>query len=173
MRHPEIAGHYAPYFDYIMSLVGGGDLWDGLELQLHRLFNRKYYFINPINENLVSRVEDLRYMFIDGDPARDDVTPVDEASVLEVLIVLAREIDEDVMDNPKFGEESRADIWFKEIFDAAGFDCGADEIDEKIDDLLDERVALCGDARPYQSLWEQANVLFLPRFELENEEFPV
>lgn len=173
MRFPEIAGRFAPYFDYIMDLVGGGDLWDGYEMQLARLFERKYYFINPINENLVSEVENLRANFVDGSYILDSATPIDEASVLEILIVLAMKIDEDVMDNPKFGSESRADMWFKDIFEAAGFDCRADEIDGKIDDLLDERVALCSSAKPFQSLWEQANVLFLPRFELENEEFPV
>jgi hypothetical protein len=173
MKFPEIAGEYAQYFDYIMSLVGGGELWDGFEMQLSRLFERKYYFINPINENLVSDVENLRADFVDGSYILNSVTPIGEASVLEVLVVLAIKIDRDVMDNPRFGSESRADMWFKEIFEAAGFDCDGEEIDEKIDDLLDERVALCSNARPFQSLWEQANVLFLPRFELENEEFPV
>lgn len=173
MKHPEIAGEFGPYFDYIMSLVGGGELWDGFEGQLLRLFERKYYFLNPINENFVHEVEDLRDNFSSGDPNLERFTPIDEASVLEILVVLALDVDHDLMKNSKFGDDSRADIWFNELFEALGFDCDADEIDEKIDDLLDERVGLCPDVRPYQSLWEQVNVLFMPRFELENEDFPV
>lgn len=173
MRHPEIAGAFGPYFDYIMSLVGGGELWDGYELQLLRLFERKYYFINPINGNFVDEVERLRDEFSDGDEELERFTPIDEASVLEVLVVLALDVDHDLMKNSKFGDESRADIFFNEIFEALGFDCDVGEIDEKIDDLLDERVGLCEDVKPFQSLWEQVNVLFIPRFELENEDFPV
>lgn len=172
MTHPEIAGEFAVYFDYILDLVGGGELWDEYEYQLKRLFDRKYYSENRINGNFIVRAEALRRHFVGEDDELWDVVPRGEVSVLEILVVLALRIDETVMFNQKYSD-GRADMCFSEIFEAAGFDCSEDEIDMKIDDFLEGRTVLADDARPDQTLWAQANVLFLRRFEQENEEFPV
>lgn len=164
MKHCELMGQYSEYYCYIMGLVGGPEWWDEMALQMARLFNRKYYWVNPLDENLAIEAEGLRKRFEGAGEVPDG-----EMSVLEVLIQLALDVDEKMMSNPKYG--SRAAYFFGEILGAAGLDVDISCLDEQIDAFLDGNRLLSEYAKPSQTLWMQANVLFGEQFDVENESF--
>lgn len=164
MKHCELAGEYAEYYCYIMGLVGGPEWWDDMALQMARLFSRKYYWVNRLDENLAIKAEGLRKRFAGAGPV-----PEGEMSVLEVLIQLALDVDQWMMSNPRYG--SRAAYFFQEILGAAGLDVDISCLDERIDEFLDGKVLLSEYAKPEQTLWLQANVLFGEQFDVENESF--
>lgn len=168
MKLAEMCGKYAEYFNYIMGLVGGGEWWDDLGLNMVRLFERKYYWVNRLDENMALKGAMLRDMFADR-PELVDLVPDGEVSVLETLIALTLRVDGWMMSNPKYG--SRAAFFFGEIVSALGFDVDISELDARIDLFLDGKLKLHEDAKSSQTLWEQANVLFSEQFDLENEEF--
>ena len=164
MKNCELAGQYKEYYCYIMGLVGGPEWWDELNLNMMRLFNRKFYWVRPLDENLVIEARGLRERF-----KGCGEVPEGEVSVLELLIQLAIDVDEELMSNPKYGK--RADIFFGELISRLGFDVDVGCLDARIDDFLDGNLLLSDDVRPDQTLWEQVNAMFSDQFDVENESF--
>ena len=89
MRNSDLAGDYAPYYDWLMDLVGGEEWWGHCEEAMLRVFERKYYWTNPIDGNIQSHIENLRAEALSDMLAI--YIPIGEPSVLEVLVYLARE----------------------------------------------------------------------------------
>lgn len=171
MKYCEMTGEYSEYYNYILGLVGGDEWWEDLALNMVRLFERKFYCVRPLDENMVIKARDLRARFADCKELEECTPDDEEVSVLEVLIALTLRVDGWMMANPRYG--SRAAFFFSEIINALGFDVEIEGLDERIDMFLDGELLLTSDAKPSQTLWEQANVLFGEQFDLENEAFQV
>lgn len=171
MKDALMAGRYAGYFDWLMSLVGGGAWWDDLGRNMVRLFERKYYWVRHVDENIAFRGKRLRDDFaqlLDEDRVSGYAMPYsDETTVLEVLVCLAIQIDDDILYQKRFG--NRVAEIFERMIGELGFDCEFECLDEQIDLFLDGDLLLSKDVRKDQTLWEQANVLFGDWFNLENE----
>ena len=171
MRDADLAGRYAGYFDFLMRLVGGGDWWNDLTDNMVRLFERKYYWIRDIDENMAYRGKQLRESFRQA--VREGLTSGyvmdngDEANFLEVLVALSYQINDDILYSKKYG--NRVASIFERLIREIGFDCDISNLDAQIDAFLDGDLLLSGNVRRDQTLWEQANVLFGDWFDLENE----
>ena len=163
MRDSDLVGEFSDYFDYIMGLVGGGEWWDDLGENMARLFERKYYWRVELDENAAKAGLNLRNRFVEG------LVPIDEASVLEVLVALALNVDDKLMYTPRFGH--REPVFFDMIIRKLGFDVDISALDEQIDMFLDGETLLDERAGPGATLWEQVNLMFSENFDLENEEF--
>ena len=163
MFYSSLAGDYADYYDWLMELVGGVDWWGELENTMLRIFERKYYWTNPIDGNVKEHIEELRARAM-----RDRVDPlqipIGEPSVLEVLVYLAIEIDRNVMADGDSETGERVPEFFEAMVQKLGFDCSVDEIDHALDEFL-SGVRVLG---PGNYLWNQAQMLFLKQFEVES-----
>ena len=62
MATSDLAGDYKEYFEYLLDLIDADRLCDGREMNLLRLFERKYYWTLPIDGNMTDRVEELRIL---------------------------------------------------------------------------------------------------------------
>ena len=163
MLYSNLAGDYAEYYDWLMDLVGGESWWEGYEETMVRIFERKYYWTNPIDGNVQSHIENLR-----AEALRDHVLaiyiPIGEPSVLEVLVYLAKEIDGMVMADGYSEKGERVPEFFETMVQKLGFDCGPQEIDHALDEFLSGERTL----GPGNYLWNQAQMLFLKQFEVES-----
>ena len=86
MKRSILAGDYAEYFDYLMEIIGGEGYWHGQEPRFVRLFERAFYWQNPLDGNWQQHVEELRGNAIRIGGVNPIYIPNREASVLEVLI---------------------------------------------------------------------------------------
>lgn len=162
MRNSNLAGDYAPYYDWLMDLVGGEEWWGHCEEAMLRIFERKYYWTNPIDGNIQSHIENLRAEALSDMLAI--YIPIGEPSVLEVLVYLAREIDSTVMADGEWVRGERVPEFFETMVQKLGFDCSSDEIDHALDEFLSGERML----GPGKLLWNQAQMLFLKQFEVES-----
>ena len=164
-----VAGDYAPYFEYLINIVGGEEWWRDKILTMLRLLERKYYWHNDIDSNWAAHVESLRVSAM-----RDGVLPIyilhDEPSILEVLITLAVHVGIDIMYNGSTPVEERIPEYFNDIIEALGFDCNVEAVDDAVDLFLSgERMLADPKANREVTLWEQANYFFSSQFDIENE----
>lgn len=162
------AGDYAPYYDYIMQIVGGGEWWDQCADNMLRLFERKYYWKHPIDENWQGHVDTFRLN------AMKSILPIyilqGEPSVLEVLVCLTIDVALNIMWTDDTDYVERLPEYFNDIVTALNFDCDYRDIDLVIDQFLDEDNMLAGSGEDRRlTLWEQANYLFGDQFTIEND----
>lgn len=173
MKNSEMLGEYKLYFDWLMEIAGvdGDFAWDIYENTLIRLFIRKYYWLNPLDENSALHAYELRSRAIKETEIPLINIPNGEASILEVLIALAIRVDTDIMYNPEYF--SRVPQFFHDIFHALGFGCSGGELEERIDAFLDgENVIFDFNRRlkpGEKTLWQQVNGYYKTSFELEND----
>lgn len=165
------AGEHKLYFEWLLNLVGGESWWAGLEENMARLLERKYYWNNKIDQGIVQGSLELRTKCMREKAIPIYMIPSDEPSVLEVLIYTAYMVDGWLMYNPDY--ESRWTQFFAEIISVLGFDAvDADQIDERIDEFLDGKIRLMegefGADPSNPTLWEQVNAYYSPLFDLEN-----
>ena len=157
MRHAELAGEYALYFEWLIEKVGGEDWWGDYMFALSRMFERKYYYVNPIDEAVYDGGLNLRTEAIfDGVEVMS--IPNSETTVLEALIFLADQIDTHLMYNEDTG--SRIPRFFDDIMDALNFKKEDGAIDRQIDRFLDGKSQITKRVKyePYaKTLWEQVN----------------
>lgn len=97
MKYRDLAGDYALYFDWLTDIVGGEEWWNGYEMNLIRLFERKYYWRLPLDGNMSQHVIDLRAKAIMIGKILPIYVPNGEPSVLEVLVDLSIKIAYDIM----------------------------------------------------------------------------
>lgn len=163
MLYSSLAGDYADYYDWLMDIVGGVDWWGDYEKTMVRVFDRKYYWTNAIDGNMVAHVENLRAQAM-RERASPFQIPIGEPSVLEVLVYLSIEIDRLVMADGDSQNGERVPEFFETMAQKLGFDCSEAEIDHALDEFLSgERTLGAG-----KYLWNQAQMLFLKQFEVES-----
>lgn len=159
-------GDYADYFNWLIDIVGGEDWWSEYGENLVRLFERSFYYENEIDGNLVYEVEKLR---IRGLAVRPPIfVPSTDASVLEVLIVLAEKIDFLLT---RRDEESRVPKRFNDFMENLGFKDDVDTIDRQVDRFLDGRnqITRGRNTRPVPTYWQQVNGFYLDEFNMESD----
>lgn len=108
------------YFDWLYSKVIDPDA--SYRRLLHRLYETEFTFTLPMDENRLVDGLELRYRF--GSEMgisnveivnRLDIFP---CSVLEMMAALAIRCEEDIMDDPDFG--NRTSTWFMSMIDNLG-----------------------------------------------------
>lgn len=166
MKHKYLAGDYALYFDYLMNLVGGEEWWEGEEYRFVRLFERKYYWDNPIDGTLAMQVEELRANAMRYGKVLPIYIPNGEPSILEILVHFAIDVDLNLLYDPDAPGENVA-LYFKDLIEVLGFDCPVEDIDRAIDSFLsgETRISDKGD-----TLWKQINAMYLNYFNIESED---
>lgn len=163
-----LAGEYADYFDYLISLVGGDEWWNGFDDILIRLFERDYYWQNQIDAGFKLKAEELRSRAI-----RDGISPISipnkGVSCLEVLVILAIRADLELTYDPENVGENRAPSIFSDLMGALGFTSEGIDIDIAIDDFLSGRTKISRIPKN-ATLWMQVNQFYLNKFRIEDEE---
>lgn len=168
MKRGGLAGDFAPYFDWLMDIVGGDEWWDGKEDIFIRLFERKYYWRLPIDGTLKNHIVDLRAKAIRIGKILPIFVPNGEPSVLEVLVFLSTKIYFDIMYDPQRNPVEEVPLYFRDLIEALGFDCEEQYIDQAIDRFLsgENKIADCGTLDA--TLWQQCNQLYMERWDIEN-----
>lgn len=163
MLYSSLAGDYAAYYDWLMDRVGGEAWWGALDQTMVRIFERKYYWTNPIDGNIKEHIENLR-----AEALRDGVCalyiPIGEPSVLEVLVYFAKAVESEIMFDGDTEPGERVPEFFEAMIQKVGFDCDVNEVDRALDEFLS------GERRfgPGSILWNQVQMLFLKQFEVES-----
>ena len=169
MRHLELAGEYALYFKWLIDKVGGDEWWDDYMLSLSRLLERKYYYVNPIDEAVYDGGRNLRTEAI-FDGVEVMAIPNGETTILEALVFLAEQIDIHLMYNEDAGK--RTARWFDDIMTVLNFKKLDGAVDRQIDRFLDGKAQITKRIRyePYErTLWEQVNQFYSKQFDLESD----
>lgn len=170
MAISDLAGDYKEYFEYLLGLINTDDFGVEKEMNLIRLFERKYYWTLPVDGNITDRVEELRLNAM----RIGHVSPIailsDEASVLEVLIALSIMIALDIMYDPDIDVRDQVPVYFDDLYSALGFYCRNADIDFAIDDFLSGKTKI---SNPHinrgVTLWEQCNHFYRTQFNIEND----
>ena len=159
------------YFHWLVDQVGGEDWWSDYYVSLYRLFDRKYYYVNPIDSSAYESGLGIRTEAImDGVDILS--IPNGEPSVLEVLIALCKKIDQSLMYNEDVGD--RTPRWFDDIMTVLNFKKQDGNIDRQIDRFLEGKAQITKRMRfePHEkTLWEQVNTFYVKQFDLESELF--
>ena len=159
------------YFHWLVDRVGGEDWWSDYYVSLYRLFDRKYYYVNPIDSSAYESGLGIRTEAImDGVDILS--IPNGEPSVLEVLIALCKKIDQSLMYNEDVGD--RTPRWFDDIMTVLNFKKPDGNIDRQIDRFLEGKAQITKRMRfePHEkTLWEQVNTFYVKQFDLESELF--
>lgn len=107
------------YFMWLSSLVSGGEHL----ILLKSLFDTEFYSLVDRDYNLETKAQGLRFEFFDGGIIPEILSG--PASVLEVLIVLAEEMDY-ILWNPDVG--NRSTEWFWEMIKNLGLEDLSDDV---------------------------------------------
>lgn len=103
------------YFDWMCRRVMGSKY--SYRKLLHRLNEIPFTYILPMDENRAEDGFNLRYRFgrEQGveEPAIANYLDITDCSVLEVMVALALHCEEDIMDDPEYGD--RTGFWFREM----------------------------------------------------------
>ena len=129
------------YFDWLCDLVRVDEQTLHWYEVLWILQNTDFVVVHPMDENRVGDALDLRMEYWDG-RAKIGLVERESASVLEVLIALARRGERDIMHDPDLGD--RSSDWFWIMI----FNLGLDEFAyygaldsrkrrEKLDEILE------------------------------------
>lgn len=111
------------YFNKLMKIIDG----EGYSCLMKALFNIEFYSDFPLDQNLVGRVKDFRWEI--------GYVGVDKPSVFEVLVILAMDIERNIMH--KTEEGNRTSFWYWEMMRGLGFEYFDDE---DYDDICDDEV---------------------------------
>lgn len=138
------------YFDWMYNRVMGSRL--AYRKLLLRLNERKFTWLLQMDENRKEDGLDLRYRFghENGIPDQDIVNLLDisDCSVLEMMTALAIHCEEDIMDDPEYGDRTGKWFWgmIKNMELASMDDAHYDQayVDERIDILLRRRYSSDG-----------------------------
>lgn len=139
------------YFRFMTHLVCGNGY--GRRLSWRKLFRllheTEFIYIMDIDANRADDGTDLRYRFayefgLSGDDVRRylDCRP---CSVLEMMVALASRCEEQIMDNPDYGD--RTGKWFFDMIDSLGLG-GMD--DAHFDEAAGRDILCCFMRREYQ-----------------------
>lgn len=133
------------YFDWMYKRVMGSHL--AYRKLLLRLNERKFTWLLQMDENRKEDGLDLRYRFgyEQGIPEQDIVNLLDitDCSVLEMMVALSIHCEEDIMDDPDYGD--RTSKWFWGMLKNLGLSSMDDGhydaayVDEHIDIFLHRR----------------------------------
>ena len=165
------AGEHAPYFEWLMSLVGGISWFEGQEKVLARLLERRFYWVHPIDENVALHGLALRYEYVSGRWERETNVLNGECSMLEVMVALALRVEKRLMSPPPPGAGRRAHLYFETLISRSGLDCPLEAVDSMVDLFLEDGFADCGNMRngKRRTIWEQVNMIFMDEAELDSE----
>lgn len=156
---------YSAYFKYLIGIIGIS-IDDLLIPNLIRLFERGYYWKNPIDGALKGHVEELRANAIRYGKLSPIDIPTRDASVLEVLISLGILVDLRLLydsENPG----GNVSLYFMDFIEGLGLDCDNELIDSAIDSFLDGEVRI---AEIGETLWQQCNAKYRETFDIMTDE---
>lgn len=170
MKLSALAGDYANYYNWLMDIVGGETWWSEHDRNCIRLFERKYYWRLPIDGTLKNHVIDLRVKAITVGKLLPIFVPNTEPTILEILVVLAINIANDIMYDPERDIVEEVPLYFRDLMEALNFTTDNAYIDQEIDRFLsgETKIADCG--RRDTTLWQQCCQLYMERFRIENPE---
>lgn len=120
------------YYSWLMDVIDGPRQYSRV---LKHLRDIEYTWVNPMDENRAADGLELRYYYEDETGFKCNLrTP---CSVLEMLIALARRMEDDFMYDFELGYD-RTDVWFWEIFSNLGLDKYDDSsyFEEEIDEIV-------------------------------------
>ena len=121
------------YFDWLYDLVCGDRFGDRMSYRelFKVLFDTKFTYSIPMDANRASDGVDLRYRFqlCRGFGEENLDILIGDCTVLEMLIALAIRCEEQIMDDPEYGDRTGQWFWtmiqnlnLKTMFDGDGFD---------------------------------------------------
>lgn len=121
------------YFDWLYDLVCGDRFGDRMSYRglFKVLFDTKFTYSIPMDANRASDGMDLRYRFqlYRGFGEKNLDILIGDCTVLEMLIALAIRCEEQIMDDPEYGNRTGQWFWtmiqnlnLKTMFDGDGFD---------------------------------------------------
>lgn len=123
------------YYDWLMSeieYVPGDIVYDNV---FNLMFNTKFRWTVANDDNRAVDGVQLRYMFMDEEGWNTEPLEGDSCNVLEMLIALAKRIEDDVMWD---GEEDRSSIWFWDMINNLEFTrIPETEYENRINEMLD------------------------------------
>lgn len=129
------------YFDWLCSLVRVREQTLHWYEILWVLANYDFVAVHPMDENRIADALDLRCEFWNG-RGQERLFKKEPASVLEVLIALARRGERDVMFDPELGDRSY--VWFWIMMENLGLDkyayygaLNSRKNREKVNEILD------------------------------------
>lgn len=100
------------YFEWLISIAYGDDEIVSYRKLLNYLHRTEFIFIDPMDSNRADDGIELRYRFAHGylgdDSAEYCITG--PCSILEMMLALAIRCEENIMDDPMFGD--RTSQWF-------------------------------------------------------------
>lgn len=152
---------YSEYFLYLLRVIGIDDN-DILVQNLIRMFEREYYWKNPIDSSITGHVDELRANAMRYGGVNPTNIPNRPVSVLETLVSISILIDLKLL----YDEENpggNVGLYFMDLVEELGFDCDKEGIDSAIDDFLDgkRRISNLG-----ETLWQQCNNKFSDYFDI-------
>lgn len=152
-----------------MGIVGGEDLWDGLDENFVKLLERRFYWRNPIDRALEGHVDVLRKEAMDRG-VKPEAIVVGEPSVLEVLVYLAIEVEMRIMYEPDDDPSLRIPGFFTDLVTTLGFDCDICDLDLALDKFLDGSNWIGSDPESKGlPLWTQVQRFVMDQFRIEVE----
>ena len=125
------------YFEWLFYMVDDGGV--SFRKLLMRMHDTEFVYILPMDENRASEGEYLRYRFaVDQDEDTDYILDVLDGpcSVLEMMVALALHCEENIMDDPKYG--NRTGQWFWGMVNNLGLGAMYDKLyDERyVDEVI-------------------------------------
>ena len=124
------------YFEFLCDMINikPGSYKENYSLLAHQLFKKRYYYSLPMDENRDIDGRNLRELYLDS--GGTEAVLDGPASVLEVLIALARRCDADIMYDNVLGD--RTEVWFWMFLSNIGLDLYVNRIYEEaaVDDVL-------------------------------------
>lgn len=167
------------YFDWICDQIKVEEQTLHWYEVLWVMANTDFYAINPMDENRIEDALDLRMEYW-ADRSKMKNVEYEPASVLEVLVALARRGERDIMHDPDYGD--RSSVWFWIMVENLGLCKFAgygtldspkmrNELDEILRNFVDRRYDRAGNGAIFRSrsdtvdmrkeeLWRQMNYFF-------------
>lgn len=136
------------YKRWLMYQIGGSSECRNYTLLLDELYDIPFRYVVPSDQNRIEDAYALRSEFLDS---YDWPRITNKASVLEVLIALARKIDEDLMYDEEFGD--RTEEWFWVMVRNLGICLSNSHYDSQ---FVEERVNQWMDRTPYVTIFDES-----------------
>lgn len=126
------------YFDWMYKIICGNSRNTSYRDLMTRLHETEFYWMQyiPMDENRANDGLSLRYRF-EQDTGYDSRKITGPPSVLEVMVALAKRIEENIFDDPREGD--RTSQWFWEMITSLGLSKynGKHYDENEVDDILE------------------------------------
>ena len=137
----------AEYFEWLCNMVCEGRFARNVSFRklLAYLFETEFVYLMPKDSNRADDGMELRYQFAYEHAGVEDAELYLDGpcNMLEMMVALARRCEENIMDNPEYG--NRLGQWFWQMVNSLGLSGMTDDafdkpyVDEVIDTFLDRQ----------------------------------